>query len=188
MDDHTIIRRIQDGNTDAFAVIVRRYHVDLLNFIFRIVKDPDLAEDIGQEVFLNVYKELPRFDSDRGTPFLAWLYIVARNQCVSELRKQKWGVAGPVEDFDSLTAHRETAEALLIDREEREALAACLSELPEPFRSSILLSLDGASLEEIANLCGVPQATVKTRLFRARERIKLLVKEYFGGDGHVRRI
>lgn len=188
MDDHTIIRRIKNGDTDAFALLVRKYHHDLLTFVFRIVKDPDLAEDIGQEVFLNVYKELPRFDAEKGTPFLAWLYVAARNRCVSELRKRKYRAAEPVEDFEPLTAHRETAEALLIDREKREALAACLKELPEPFRSSILLSLEGATLEEIAARCGVSRPTVKTRLFRARERIKLLMKEYFGGDAHVRRI
>lgn len=188
MVDQPIIKRIQEGDVDAYALLVRKYHRSLLAFIFRIVGDAHLAEDIGQEVFLNVYKELPRFDPDRGTPFAAWLYIAARNQCISELRKQ--GRTEPLLEkrISRLVSTVETAEALLIRQEEQEALAATLAQLPEPFRSTILMSLQGASLDEIAGRCGIPLATVKTRLFRAREKIKLLLKEHFGGVGHERRI
>jgi len=188
MDDDIIIKRIQDGDVDAYALLVRKYHRNLLAFIFRIVRDSHLAEDIGQEVFLNVYKDLPRFDLGRGTPFPAWLCIAARNQCISELRKQGRTELVPVEQIYQLDAGGETAEAALIRREEHEALAATLAELPEPFRSTILMSLQGATLDDIARSCGVPQATVKTRLFRAKEKIKLLLKESFGGVGHERRI
>jgi RNA polymerase sigma-70 factor, ECF subfamily len=187
MDDRITIRRVQAGEVDAFAQLVRKYHRNLLAFIFRIVRDAHLAEDIGQEVFLKIYKELPRFDPDRGTPFAAWLFIAARNQCISELRKQ--GRTEPLSEERSLRlcSFVETAEAALIRREEREALAATLAELPEPFRATILMSMQGASLDEIAGKCGIPLATVKTRLFRAREKAKLLLKE-FGGVGHERRI
>jgi RNA polymerase sigma-70 factor, ECF subfamily len=188
MDDHTIIRRIQGGDVDAYAGLVRKYHRNLLAFIFRIVRDAHLAEDIGQEVFLNVYKELPRFAPDRGTPFSAWLYISARNRCISELRKQGRRELAPIEQYHLLASGEQTAEAALISREDREALSASLVELPEPFRSTILMSLQGASLDDIAERCGVPLSTVKTRLFRAREKLKLLLKEHFGGIAHERRI
>ena len=69
-------------------MLVERYHRNLLTFIFRIVRDWHLAEDIGQEVFLDVYKELPSFDPGRGSPFPAWLFIVARNRSISELRRR----------------------------------------------------------------------------------------------------
>jgi RNA polymerase sigma-70 factor (ECF subfamily) len=65
---------------------------------------------------------------------------------------------------------------------------ASLARLPEPFRSTILMSLTGASIDDIADRYGIPRATVKSRLFRARERIKELLKGYFGGVGHERRI
>lgn len=188
MDDTTIIRRIQDGEVDAYAELVHKYHRNLLAFIFRIVKDAHLAEDIGQEVFLNVYKHLSGFDPGQGTPFPAWLYIVARNQCISELRKQRRTIVVPTEQLHGAVAEGENAEAALISREEREALVATVSELPEPFRTTILMSLQGTSLDDIAQRCGVPQATVKSRLFRAREKLKLLLKEHFGGIGHERGI
>jgi RNA polymerase sigma-70 factor (ECF subfamily) len=188
MDDNRIIKRIQGGEVNAYALLVRKYHRNLLAFIFRLVGDGHLAEDIGQEVFLNVYKELPRFDPDRGTPFPAWLYIIARNQCISELRKQGRNQSLPEERLLQLASTEETAEASLIRREEQAALAATLAELPDPFRTTILMSLQGDSLDEIAGRCGIPLATVKTRLFRAREKIKLLLKGQFGGVSHERSI
>ena len=182
MDDLTIIRRIQKGDIEAFETLVRKYHRNLLSFIFRIVKDSDLTEDIGQEVFLKVYQELHRFDPDRGTPFAAWLFIVARNQCLSELRKMVR--TDPLTEAICQTlAHADkSAEAALIHREEMEALTACLVQLSEPFRTTLIMSLQGASLAEIADLVEVPVATIKTRLFRAKEKIKLLLK----GHGGVR--
>lgn len=188
MDDQPIIRRVQEGDVDAFALLVTKYHRNLLAFIFRIVRDAHLAEDIGQEVLLRIYRDLPRFDPDRGTPFSAWLFIAARNQCISELRKRGRSEQLSEEQASSLASPDESAEWVLIRREEHKALAASLEELPEPFRSTILLSLQGSSLDEIAAKCGIPLATVKTRLFRARERIKLLLKENLGGVGHERRI
>ena len=181
MDDYQIIRLIQNGDVDAYSILVRKYHQNLLAFIFRMVGDAHLAEDIGQEVFLNVYKGLPRFDIDQGTPFAAWLYIVARNQCVSEQRKVGRFVPLSDEQYHQLASVEESAEASLIRQEQQDALAATLVDLPEPFRSTILLNLQGTSLDEIANRCNVPLATVKTRLFRSREKIRLLLKRYFGG-------
>lgn len=188
MDDQIIIKQVLSGDIDAYAQLVHKHHRNLLAFIYRLVKDADLAEDIGQEVFLNVYKELPRFDPGRGTPFAAWLYIVARNQCISELRRMGRTEFVSADHLQRIADKGETAESALIRQEELEALRATLQELPEPFRSTILMSLQGATLEEIANKCGVPQATVKTRLFRAREKLTLLLKGHFGGAGHERKI
>lgn len=188
MDDNPIIRRIQNGDVDAFAVLVRKYHRDLLRFIYRLVRDPHLAEDIGQDVFLDVYKSLSRFNPERGTPFVAWLYIAARNRCVSELRMRGKTMVVPIEEFQHIAAAGETAEAMLIGHEKRQAVSDSLSRLPEPFRSTILMSLEGASVHDIADRYGLPRATIKTRLFRARERLKESLKGYFGGVGYEKRI
>ncbi|GAM10907.1 RNA polymerase sigma-H factor [Geobacter sp. OR-1] len=188
MDDQILIRRVQGGDVDAYARLVRKHHRNLLTFIHRIVRDAHLAEDIGQEVFLNVYKELPGFDPDRGTPFAAWLYIVARNQCISELRRLSRTEPVAAEFFQRIAGNDESAESALIRQEEWTALRNAMAELPEPFRATIIMSLQGATLEDIARSCGVPQATVKTRLFRAKEKIMLLLKGQFGGIGHERRV
>lgn len=188
MNDNAIIRLIQGGDVDAFAQLVRKYHKNLLTFIYRFVRDPHLSEDIGQEVFLDVYKSLSKFDPEMGTPFSAWLYISARNRCISELRKRGRGESVPLEDHHMISGAADSAEEALIGREGRQALAASLVQLPEPFRTTMVRSLEGGSLNEIACQCGISQATVKSRLFRARERMKQLMKEYVGGIGHERRI
>jgi RNA polymerase sigma-70 factor (ECF subfamily) len=181
MDDLTVIERVQAGEVEAYALLVERYHRRLLAFIFRLVRDRHLTEDIGQEVFLKVYQALPRFNPSRGTPFVAWLYIVARNEAIGALRQSRRRNCRPVEAFDDLAAAGESAEATLIRQEEERALAATLDDLPEPFRTPLLLSLQGASLDDIARRCGVPAATAKTRLFRARKKLELLWKAQFGG-------
>lgn len=186
MEDAAVIRRVQEGDSEAYAVLVRRHHRGLLRFIHRLVRDAHLAEDIGQEVFLDAYKALPRFDPDRGTPFAAWLFILARNRCVSALRKRGRAVLVAVEDAPELAGDAPGLDERLAAEEERQALAASLDMLEEPFRSTILMSLNGALVEDIAVSLGVPSATVKTRLFRAREKLRRLFSAAFGGVCHER--
>ena len=182
MDDREIIGRVLSGDVDAYALLVEKYHRNLLRFIYRLVGDAHLAEDLGQEVFLKVYRQLPRFDADRGTPFAAWLYTVARNQCFSELRRRgRQPVTLAEEQLPQLADGGVSAEAVLLQNEELAALYACLEDLPEPFRRTLLLSLQGANLAEIARDGQVAPATVKTRLFRARRQLALMLKAQFGG-------
>jgi RNA polymerase sigma-70 factor, ECF subfamily len=188
MNDETIIKLIQDGNTEAFARLVQKHHHKLLAFIYRLVKDPQLTEDIGQEVFLSAYKSLSKFDPERGTPFSAWLYIIARNRCVSCLRLHKGIKNILIDEHQQLPSAEDTAEEALIHCEELQALTASLKELPEPFRTTIMKSLQGASLHEIACEYGIPLSTAKSRLFRAKEKIKQLINIYAGGVSHERRI
>ncbi len=188
MDDQIVIRRVRDGEIEAYALLVRKYHRQLLSFIFRLVGEAQLAEDIGQEVFFAVYRELDRFETERGVPFGAWLFIVARNRCVTALRRRGRRRTFGSENLDRLPAPGRSPEESLLQREELEALAATVAGLPEPYRSAILLSLEGATLEEIADRCGIPTATVKSRLFRARAKIRLAMHAYFGGFSHEKEV
>ena len=181
MEDNQIIKRIKGGDIDAFAILVEKYHERLLSFILRLVRDKQLVEDIGQEVFLDIYKSLQGFDEDRGTPFSAWLFIAARNRCLSELRKRKAPVAVSLEEIGDLAADGLAAEALLIEHERQEAFRISLEGLARPFREPLLMSLRGFTLREIAGACGLSPGTVKSRLFRAKERMKLLIGRHLGG-------
>jgi len=84
VDDIDIVKRVQAGDRNAFSLLVEKYHRPLLNFIYRLVGNDHSVEDIGQDVFLNVYKSMSRFDLSEGVPFSAWLFIAARNRCISE--------------------------------------------------------------------------------------------------------
>lgn len=186
MDDSEIIRRVQSGDSEAFSLLVEKYHRHLLNFIYRIIGDEKIVEDIGQEVFLSIYKSIEHFDVRRGTPFSAWLFMSARNRCISELRKSRGRTAVPLEETGDLAVGERSPEEEAMEGERMEAIRAALEQIPEPFKSSLLRSLKGDSLEEIAQETGVSVGTAKSRLFRARQRMKALLQKHFGGKGYER--
>lgn len=186
MEDLDIVRQIRNGNADAYALLVGKYHRSLLNFIFRIVDDESLVEDIGQEVFFSVYRSLKDFDESKGTPFSAWLFTAARNRCISALRERRRRKPTDLEEIAILPDGGKNAEDMLLEQERMAALYASLRQLPEPLRMTLLRSLKGESLDKIAMGEGISTGTVKSRLFRAKERMKLLVREYFGGKGYER--
>ncbi len=172
-EDSGIIERIRLGETEAYEALVEKYHYRLLNFIFRIVRDEFIVEDLGQEIFISVYRALPDFDEGRGVPFSAWLFIIARNRCISELRKRKAAQFVPIID-ELAGSHDPLPDDILYRKERQAALDKAIGHLEEPFREALVQSLKGASIDEIARACNVPQNTVKTRLFRARNKLKKL--------------
>lgn len=180
MDDFDIIEHVQAGDSDSFSILVKKYYRQLLNFIYRITGDEKNVEDIGQEVFLSVYKSIRNYDLSKGVPFSAWLFVVARNRCISELRKARRPCVS-IEDGLDPAAREKLPEQKLIDDERLEAIRSSLRQLPEPYRNTIFQSLSGASLNEIASFEGISTGTVKSRLFRARKMIRLGILERFGG-------
>ena len=186
MEDDQIIKRVQNGDSEAFALLVSRYHRNLLNFIFRLVGDKAVVEDLGQEVFLDAFRSLPDFNLKRGVPFAAWLFILARNRCASELRSRGRRCFVDLDAAGELAADGHSAEQALLERERWMALQNCLDQLPEPFRDTLLQSLAGMTMEEIAVDQAVSVGTVKSRLSRARAQIKTLLQDVFGGKRHDR--
>jgi RNA polymerase sigma-70 factor, ECF subfamily len=179
-EDSEIVQRIKLGETDAYETLVRKYHRHLLNFIFRLVRDEYIVEDIGQEVFISVYRSLPGFDEGRGVPFSAWLFIVARNRCISELRKRKSSPFVPIIE-DMPAPYSSSPEEILRQKEQRAAIEKALEKLESPFKEALLISLKGASIDEIARISKAPINTIKTRLFRAREKLRKLLMLDIGG-------
>jgi RNA polymerase sigma-70 factor, ECF subfamily len=180
-DDLDIIRSIQAGDSEPFALLVKKYHRNLLNFIYRLVGDERIVEDIGQEVFLSIYKSIGSFDAGRGIPFAAWLFITARNRCISELRRKKPKILS-LETTAGLWAKEKSPEQIAGEGERLLAIQAALELLPEPYKSTILQSLRGDSPEEIARNHRISRGTVKSRLSRAREKLRILLKEHWGGN------
>lgn len=180
LNEIEIIRKIKAGNTNSYTLLVERYHQPLLAYIFKIVGDRDLVEDIGQEVFFSVYRSLKSFDEQKGVPFSAWIFTAARNRCLTVLRKRRIGQLRHLDDLDFLEDVRKNPEEALLEQEQMIAVTASLQKIPEPFRKTILMSLEGSSLKKIAASENVTLGTVKSRLFRAKERMQLLIGAYFG--------
>jgi RNA polymerase sigma-70 factor, ECF subfamily len=180
VDDIAAVKRIQAGDSESFSFLVDKYHKPLLNFIYRLVGDQQIVEDIGQEVFLNVYKSIKVFDVGRGVPFSAWLFITARNRCISELRRKKATLS--LEGMKDLSAPAKTPEQIASDKERMLAIHAALEQLQEPFKGTILQSLRGDLMAEIALSNRISPGTAKSRLFRAKEKMRLLLCEHLGGN------
>jgi RNA polymerase sigma-70 factor, ECF subfamily len=179
--DSLVVKSVQAGDCEQFALLVNKYHRHLLNFIYRLVGDEQIVEDIGQEVFLSIYKSISAFDVGRGVPFSAWLFITARNRCISELRRIKPTILS-MKATATLRANGKTPELLASEEERLLAIQAALELLPEPYKSTILQSLRGDSPEEIARNHHISRGTVKSRLARAREKLRMLLKEHWGGN------
>lgn len=170
--DEDLIRRGQDGDRDAFGRLVHRYQDRAFSLARRLTGDPAAAEDLAQEAFLQVYRALARFDPDR--PFLPWLTTIVRNLARNAARKQ---VPTPVEvggDGRELADPRAPSPPEQALRSERRRLVeAEVARLPERYREVVALRyLEDRPVREVAGLVGIPEGTVKTFLFRARDLLR----------------
>jgi RNA polymerase sigma-70 factor (ECF subfamily) len=168
MDDRAVIARVLAGDTDAFRVLVMRYQRPLFGFIGNLVRDRRECEDIAQEVFLAAYVHLGRFDPRRSA-FSTWLYTIARNRCVNTCKRRRPSVRQVLpEPVDTRTPDLALAEEELF-----RLLDAELDALPPEQKTTFVLAeLQELSHEEVAHIEGVKVGTVKSRLSRARDKLR----------------
>jgi RNA polymerase sigma-70 factor, ECF subfamily len=181
--DPAILRKAQRGDERAFAVIVRSYETPVYNYVLRLTNgDRALAEDLTQEVFLRVFQGLPRFSL--RCKFTTWLFQVTKNRVLDELRARERRPSSSVnlDDVPPLEALEQPVERL----EEMDALWRSIEALPVDLKMALLLrDVVGLSYNEIADALEVTLATVKWRIFKAREDVQVsLVRQGFslGGD------
>ena len=175
MDDREIIAAIKRGEVEHFRLLVERYQQPLLGFIHSLTRNRVVTEDVGQAVFLSFFRNLQYFDENRQVPVAAWLFTVARNMTINTLRRERRYVAVDVL-AEECCDHRPGPLDVLIDREEQAILAQCLQLLPEPYRATLIESMQGRSIEEIAAREMILPGTVKSRLARARQKIIALFR------------
>ena len=172
--DEVLIGRIAGGDRLAMQVLFARHHVRVYRFVLRLVSDPTLAEDLVSEVFLDVWRQAGRFEARSAVS--TWLLAIARFKSLSALRKR------PEEELDEETAGAledsgDTPEVALQKKDKSEILKECLKSLTADHREIIdLVYYHEKSIEEVAEVVGIPEATVKTRMFYARKRLSELLK------------
>ncbi len=178
-DDLELVRQAQRGNLSAFNVLVGRYQRLAYNVAYRVTGDPDLAADATQEAFLSAYRALHTFD---GGSFKAWLLRIVTNKCYDILRYHRRRPAASLEAL-LVDAHNpdaplkreapERPDEVLERLELAEVLQAAIMKLPEDQRVTLVLAdVHGFSYEEIARITGVQLGTVKSRLNRARRKLR----------------
>lgn len=182
MADQGLLQKAKRGDRSAFAELVDKYRDRIYAYLYRMIGSREDALDLAQESFLRVYSNLQNFQL--GQPFKPWLYRIASNLAIDHLRKRR--------DIVSLDASQNNEDDWFLElpddgpgperQQEQGELASYLArlvqELPEGYRSVVLLRHgQELSYQEIALILQVPVSTVKTRLFRAREALRLKLIE-----------
>ena len=178
MDDEDVfIAKAQKGDVNAYNRLVIHYQSLVYNVVYRIMGEPQGAEDMTQEAFISAYKSLNSF---RGGNFKAWLLRIATNACYDELRRYK---RRPQSSLDELTEENESFSFLRSPEEGPEAQAqrvevmraieSCLAALPDDQRiTAVLRDVEGYDYSEIAEITSSSLGTVKSRLSRARNKLR----------------
>lgn len=177
MNEEALIRQAKKGDVAAFNRLVLHYQEVVYNVAYRIMGEPQSAEDIAQETFITAYQSLNSF---RGGSFKAWILRIATNRCYDELRRHK---RRPQSSIDEMTEENDSAAFLRSPEDgpeqhrQRVELAVvierCLDGLPEDQRvATVLCDVEGHDYQEIAEIMRVSLGTVKSRLSRARARLR----------------
>jgi len=175
MNDEALVSRARRGDSRAFEILVRRHAGAIVNFLRRFMPDGDDVEDIAQEVFLQAFRSLGRFDPARGR-FQSWLFRIAANTSINELKRSKRrsareGEAARMQVEVAVEAWNPGGESRTIA-----ALQAALQSLPATERQVILLSYyHDLSYREIADTLSIPLGTVKSRMHSAVSRLRQLI-------------
>ena len=180
MDELALIGEAQRGSLDSFNTLVLTYQDILFNTALRIMGDEESAADATQEAFLSAFRAIKSF---RGGSFKSWLLRTVTNACYDELRRQKRRPNVPLEpetdDGEEMETPRWLADPSMSPEEEAEAgelehaIQHCLEALPVEFRTVVVLTdLQGMDYKEVAVAVRVPLGTIKSRLARARLRLR----------------
>lgn len=184
MDDKDLIRRVLDGDQEAFADLMARNEKQVYNLCLRMAGDPEDARDLTQESFLKAWRGLQFYKSECS--FSTWLYRLSTNVCIDHLRsrKRKGAVSLSVTDEGGEETELEIPDAeplpeqQIIHREERQAIAAAMNRLEEEYRTVLTLRVvEELSYEQIAEVLDLKAGTVKSRIARARIKLKKILQE-----------
>jgi len=173
--DEALIEAIAQGEKRAMQVLYARHNVRVYRFIVGLAQDESLAEDLVSEVFLDVWRKAGQFQA--RSEVSTWLLAIARNKTYSALRHRT--DAQLDEHFAAAIEDPADSPGSVLDKKDRSAvLAHCLTRLSPAHREIIDLAYyHEKSIEEVAQITGVPVATVKTRMYYARKRMAELLKE-----------
>jgi RNA polymerase sigma factor (sigma-70 family) len=187
MDESALIDAAQQGDLDSFNRLVLVYQNLLYTQAYRMMGESDAAEDATQDAFITAYRKLHTF---RGGSFKAWLLRIVTNLCYDELRRRKRRPTTPLEPLDKddeeiespswLADPGESPEDAAARAELARAIQECLDQLKPDFRAAVVLvDIQGMDYSEAAQALGKPLGTVKSRLARARTRMKNCLQRFW---------
>lgn len=171
-DDFTLVKRFVDGDESTFRILLQRHKEKVRNIVFLTIGESDVIDDISQEVFITVYKNLKNFRFE--SQFTTWLYRITVNKSKDYLRKKNIRKifvpireASGVQNYESVAEKKDTSKIVM----------DAISKLPNKLKVPLLLKdIEGFSYQEIAETTNCEIGTVKSRIFRAREGLKKILR------------
>ena len=178
MEDSFIVTQVNNGNTQAFRLLVLRYQKSLFRYLLSFHLPQSHVEELAQETFVRSFKSLKGYDSQKAE-FSTWLFVIAKNLALNELSRHSYNKEIQI-NKDSDSVEYETPLSALEKKELSKNMKNWLSMLPRQFQGALtLFHLNEMSLEEIAEIESCSVGTVKSRIFRGKELLKELIVKNF---------
>ena len=181
--DHELMQKIRDGNIPAFDTLVKRWEHRLYNVVYKIIGDPETTRDICQDVFLQVYQSSRKYRP--YAQFETWLYRIAINRSINELKKRKryqtYSLTDDYEDekkpFDDLIDPEPQPDEIAQQNEINSCVQNALENIPTEQRIIVILRhYEGLKFQQIAEILNCPLGTVKSRMYLAMDQLRLMLK------------
>ena len=170
LSDYEIIRLCINEDREAFTEIVARYKNLVYSVVLKMLHNPEDANDMAQEIFIKVYKNLERYSPDYK--FSTWIMRIATNHVIDYKRKKR-NETLPLEEYDAVLSVSETPESQFLKNEHTQTINGLLASLPEIYKVPIVLfHQQGLSYQEISDIVQEPLSKVKNRIFRGRRMLK----------------
>jgi RNA polymerase sigma-70 factor (ECF subfamily) len=173
-----IVARILNGEREAFSLLVEEYKAPIFNLAYRMTGNREDAGELAQETFVRAFTKLIKYQSEQR--FFTWLYTISLNVVKNHLRRQSlWGrlVAGSV-SVAAIPDQGSNQEKDLLAKEEQQQLQDALLKLPHGQRAALVLRYyEDQSFADIAQICGLPENTIKMRVYRALEKLRAVMEE-----------
>lgn len=180
--DEILAEKVLHGETDHFEELVRRYQQPVFAIIYRMTSQYQEAEDLTQEVFLNIYQKLYQFDTSKK--FSPWIYRIAVNTCITAMRKKNKVVNINFDEtytrqHDTNINYHYTDPELVFERKElKEEIKLAIENLPPNYKSVIILRYQmDFNNQEIADILGVSKENVEVKVHRARKALRKIIIE-----------
>lgn len=180
LEDRRLIESFRAGDDESFALLVRKHTGSVYAFLYRMVRDQSVAEDLVQETFLKVWKSFTRYDETK--PFRTWLFAIAKNNAYDWLKKKRAlpfsAFADEDEPFENEPDRELLPDELLFREEIAREFDQILSKLSEKYQALLILVYqEGFSLHEVAEILKEPYNTVKSRHQRAVRQLRVFLLE-----------
>jgi RNA polymerase sigma-70 factor (ECF subfamily) len=178
MQDIFLVNQVIQGNKNAFKLLILRYQRPIFSFLGNFHFPNQIIEDLAQETFLRVYRNISSFDPQRGASFATWLFTISKNLALNMQAKSSYRKEMPMETMKTkVNGPLKSLADKLEQKNVKETVRSAVNKLPLPFKTAVVLSyLDELSLEEIAGIEECPVGTIKSRIFRGKKMLRQILQ------------